>query len=127
MLTADIYGHGVEFKGRVAGLSAGTGAAFSLLPAQNATGNWIKIVQRLPVRIVFDPQEIAERPLRVGLSMNVSVDTHDQSGKSVANAARNTSVASTNVFDDLDQAAVERVDAIVSANLGHSVTIRRVE
>lgn len=127
VLTADIYGQGVEFKGRVAGLSAGTGAAFSLLPAQNATGNWIKIVQRLPVRIVLDPQEVAERPLRVGLSMNVSVDTHDQSGKSVANAARNTSVASTNVFDDLDQAAVERVDAIVSANLGHSVTIRRVE
>ncbi len=127
VLTADVYGNGVEFKGTVAGLSAGTGAAFALLPAQNATGNWIKIVQRVPVRIVLDPQEITERPLRIGLSMDVSVDIRDQSGKAVTNTARNTPVASTNVFDDLDQAAFERVNAIVSANLGHPVTIRRPE
>ena len=131
LLTADAYGSGVEFKGTVAGLSAGTGAAFALLPAQNATGNWIKIVQRVPVRIVLDAQEIAERPLRIGLSMKVAVDIRDQSGTAVSKAAHNTPhstpVARTDVFDDLDQAAFERINAIVSANLGHAVSIRRLE
>jgi len=124
-LTADIYGHRTEFKGTVAGLGAGTGAAFSLLPAQNATGNWIKVVQRVPVRIQLDPQELAAHPLRVGLSMEVSVDVHDQSGKAVTEAARTAPVASTTVFDDLDKAADERVNAIVSANLGHPVNLKR--
>ncbi|KKC23817.1 HlyD family efflux transporter periplasmic adaptor subunit [Sphingomonas sp. SRS2] len=73
-LTADIYGGGVEYHGRVAGFSGGTGAAFALIPAQNATGNWIKIVQRVPVRITLDPKELAEHPLRVGLSMEVEID-----------------------------------------------------
>lgn len=124
-LTADIYGHRTEFKGTIAGLGAGTGAAFSLLPAQNATGNWIKVVQRVPVRIQLDPQELAAHPLRVGLSMEVSVDVHDQSGKAVTEAARTAPVASTTVFDDLDKAADERVNAIVSANLGHPVNLKR--
>ena len=131
LLTADAYGSGIEFKGTVAGLSAGTGAAFALLPAQNATGNWIKIVQRVPVRIVLDAQEIAERPLRIGLSMKVAVDIRDRSGTAVSKAAHNTPhstpVARTDVFDDLDQAAFERINAIVSANLGHAVSIRRLE
>ena len=74
-LEADVYGKHVVFHGKVEGLGAGTGAAFSLLPAQNATGNWIKVVQRLPVRIALDPNELAEHPLRVGLSMNVDIDT----------------------------------------------------
>lgn len=124
-LTADIYGHHMDFKGTVAGLGAGTGAAFSLLPAQNATGNWIKVVQRVPVRILLDAGELAAHPLRVGLSMEVSVDVHDQSGKAVTEATRTTPVASTHVYDDLDKAADERVNAIVSANLGHPVNLKR--
>ena len=73
-LTADIYGKGVTYHGRVAGLAGGTGAAFSLLPAQNATGNWIKVVQRLPVRVALDPAELKTHPLRVGLSMSATID-----------------------------------------------------
>ena len=73
-LTSDLYGEGVEYHGRVVGFSGGTGAAFAVVPAQNATGNWIKVVQRLPVRIALDPKELAEHPLRVGLSMNATVN-----------------------------------------------------
>ncbi|MGH6956664.1 MAG: HlyD family efflux transporter periplasmic adaptor subunit, partial [Caulobacteraceae bacterium] len=74
VLTSDLYGSGVKFHGHVVGLAGGTGAAFAVIPAQNATGNWIKIVQRLPVRIALDPAELKRHPLRVGLSMNVDVD-----------------------------------------------------
>jgi membrane fusion protein (multidrug efflux system) len=74
VLTSDLYGGGVKFHGHIVGLAGGTGAAFALIPAQNATGNWIKVVQRLPVRIALDPQELKAHPLRVGLSMNVDVD-----------------------------------------------------
>jgi membrane fusion protein (multidrug efflux system) len=73
-LTSDLYGGGVKFRGRVTGLSGGTGSAFSLIPAQNASGNWIKVVQRLPVRIQLDPAELKEHPLRVGLSMTAAND-----------------------------------------------------
>jgi len=73
-LTADIYGGDVEYHGRVVGFSGGTGSAFALIPAQNATGNWIKVVQRVPVRIELDPRELAAHPLRVGLSMEAEVD-----------------------------------------------------
>src|SRR5690606_16413398 len=79
-LTADVYGSGVEFDGRLASLGLGTGAAFSLLPAQNASGNWIKIVQRVPVRIELDPEQLAEHPLRLGMSMAVDVSVRDQDG-----------------------------------------------
>ncbi len=78
-LYSDLYGHNVVFHGVVAGLSAGSGSAFSLLPPQNAVGNWIKVVQRLPVRIAMDPKEIQSHPLRIGLSMQVVIDTHDRS------------------------------------------------
>jgi membrane fusion protein (multidrug efflux system) len=74
-LTSDLYGSGVVFHGHVAGLAGGTGSSFAVIPAQNATGNWIKVVQRLPVRIALDPAELARHPLRVGLSMNVDIDT----------------------------------------------------
>ena len=77
-LTADLYGGGVKFHGRVAGLAGGTGAAFSLIPAQNATGNWIKVVQRLPVRVNLDPAELRSRPLQVGLSMKADIDVSDR-------------------------------------------------
>jgi membrane fusion protein (multidrug efflux system) len=74
VLTSDLYGSGVKFHGLIAGLAGGTGSAFAVIPAQNATGNWIKVVQRLPVRIALEPRELKDHPLRVGLSMNVDVD-----------------------------------------------------
>lgn len=73
-LTSDLYGGGVKYHGRVVGFSGGTGSAFAVIPAQNATGNWIKVVQRVPVRISLDPKELAEHPLRVGLSMTAKID-----------------------------------------------------
>jgi membrane fusion protein (multidrug efflux system) len=73
-LTSDLYGDDVVFHGKVAGLAGGTGAAFALIPAQNATGNWIKVVQRLPVRITLDPAELRAHPLRIGLSMSADID-----------------------------------------------------
>ena len=106
---------------RSEGLGAGTGAAFSLLPAQNATGNWIKVVQRVPVRIALDPKEIAKNPLRVGLSMNVTVNVADESGTSVESTPRTAAqgaVASTNVFDSLQHDADAEVARIVAANGG---------
>ena len=127
VLTADVYGRRTEYAGRVVGLGAGTGAAFSLLPAQNATGNWIKIVQRVPVRIALDGKELAEHPLRVGLSMEVKVDVRDQSGASLSETRHEESQSSTRVFDDLDQAADERVNAIVSLNLGRKVQLKRAD
>jgi len=74
VLTSDLYGGDVKFHGKVVDFAGGTGSAFAVIPAQNATGNWIKIVQRLPVRIALDPEELKRHPLRVGLSMNVDVD-----------------------------------------------------
>ena len=74
-LKSDLYGGGVVFHGQVVGVGGGTGAAFSMIPAQNATGNWIKVVQRLPVRIRLDPKELAQHPLRVGLSVKADIDT----------------------------------------------------
>ena len=73
-VTADLYGESVKYDGVVRGLAGGTGAAFSLIPAQNASGNWIKVVQRVPVRIILDPAQVARHPLRVGLSMKASID-----------------------------------------------------
>ncbi|MFH4130702.1 EmrA/EmrK family multidrug efflux transporter periplasmic adaptor subunit, partial [Acinetobacter baumannii] len=78
---ADVYGNNTRYDGRVQSLGIGTGSAFALLPAQNATGNWIKIVQRVPVRIVLTkPEQLDSHPLRIGLSMHASVDLHDTSG-----------------------------------------------
>jgi len=85
-INADLYGGAVEYHGRIAGVGVGTGAAFSLLPAQNASGNWIKVVQRVPVRIALRADELASHPLRIGLSTTVNVDTKDRSGASLAAA-----------------------------------------
>lgn len=85
---ADLYGDDVEYTGTVAGLSAGSGSAFALLPSQNASGNWIKIVQRLPVRIALDPAQLEEHPLRVGLSMHAEIDIRDASGPLIATQVR---------------------------------------
>ena len=117
-LVADVYGTKVTYHGTVTGLGAGTGAAFALLPAQNATGNWIKVVQRVPVRIALDPAQLAEHPLRVGLSMEVKVDTADQSGKTLADTQRTAPVAATTVFDEQFKAADDEVAQIIAANLG---------
>lgn len=120
-LTADLYGSKVEYDGRVLGLGAGTGAAFALLPAQNATGNWIKVVQRVPVRIELDAKQVAAHPLRVGLSMEAVVDTADASGTPVAaGTAAPRSTTTTTVFDAQQVAADRRVDEIVRANLGRA-------
>ncbi len=87
---ADIYGKDVEYTGTVAGLAAGSGSAFALLPSQNASGNWIKIVQRVPVRIALDPAQLKNNPLRVGLSMHAEIEVRDTSGPLVASQVRNT-------------------------------------
>jgi len=87
-LTADLYGDKLEYHGKVLGFGAGTGGAFALLPAQNASGNWVKIVQRVPVRIALERGELSQHPLQVGLSMQVKVDTHDQSGDRLPHMAQ---------------------------------------
>jgi membrane fusion protein (multidrug efflux system) len=117
-LTADVYGKKVEYHGQVEGLGAGTGSAFALLPAQNATGNWIKVVQRVPVRIALDPKEIEQNPLRVGLSMDAEVDVHNQDGKSLASAARSAPVAQTSVYNVLDKGADAEVQRVIAVNMG---------
>ena len=116
-LTADLYGNKVEYHGTVGGFGAGTGSAFALLPAQNATGNWIKIVQRVPVRIALDPQELAAHPLQIGLSMQVDVDTRQRDGARLPQPTRRaTAYATTDVYDSVDAAAAQRVKAIIAAN-----------
>ena len=119
-LQADVYGTSVTYHGTVVGLGAGTGAAFALLPAQNATGNWIKIVQRVPVRIAIDEKDLAEHPLRVGLSMDVTIDTADQKGKGLNDTPRTAPTAITSVFEIQGKAAEQRVAHIIAANLGRS-------
>jgi membrane fusion protein (multidrug efflux system) len=117
-LSADSYGDKIEFKGTVAGMSAGTGGAFALLPAQNATGNWIKVVQRLPVRIVIDPQDLTKHPLRVGLSMIATVDIHNQDGTVLACAPRSKPAYTTPVFTQDSRAAEELIATVIRANAG---------
>src|SRR5205085_4767715 len=87
-LNADLYGGKVKYHGKVVGFGAGTGGAFALLPAQNASGNWIKIVQRVPVRVAFEREELARHPLQVGLSMQVKVDTRDRDGERLPRIAQ---------------------------------------
>ena len=115
-LTADVYGSSVVYHGKVIGFSAGTGSAFSLLPAQNATGNWIKVVQRLPVRIGLDPQELDKHPLRIGLSMTVAVGVRDDRGNQLA-AASNT-VYQTDVFEKYGDEADAEIARVIAANAG---------
>ncbi|HTY49837.1 MAG TPA: efflux RND transporter periplasmic adaptor subunit [Steroidobacteraceae bacterium] len=124
-LTADLYGGAVRYHGRVAGFSAGTGASFALLPAQNATGNWIKVVQRVPVRIELDPRELDAHPLQIGLSMRVEVDTRDRSGPRLPQVASTAAPYRTDVFDAVDRDADARVDAIIAANLAANTAVHR--
>ncbi|MGY6120246.1 HlyD family secretion protein (plasmid) [Paraburkholderia strydomiana] len=115
-LTADVYGSSVVYHGKVVGFSAGTGSAFSLLPAQNATGNWIKVVQRLPVRIALDPQELEKHPLRIGLSMQADVSIKDENGGQLGNA-QNT-VYQTDVFAKYGDEADAEIARIIAENAG---------
>ena len=118
-LTADAYGDKVAYHGTIAGLGVGTGSAFSLLPAQNATGNWIKVVQRVPVRVKLDPKELAEHPLRVGLSMVAKVDIADTNGPALASAPRSGSAYATNAFEADAQKADALVRETIAANLAN--------
>jgi membrane fusion protein, multidrug efflux system len=115
-LSADLYGGHLMFHGHVVGFGAGTGSAFALLPAQNATGNWIKIVQRVPVRVALDPAEVAAHPLQLGLSMRADVDVRDGSGARLSQLASTATGWSTDVFGSGDALADARVAAIISAN-----------
>ena len=119
-LVADVYGQKTVFHGKVAGLGAGTGSAFSLLPAQNATGNWIKVVQRVPVRIKLDDAELAQHPLRVGLSMDVNIETKDQSGKALADMPRTAPTSATSVYDIQSTQADAEVAKIIASQLSRS-------
>jgi len=113
---ADLYGGRVEYKGRVAGLGLGTGAAFALLPAQNATGNWIKVVQRVPVRVALDPHDLAAHPLRIGLSTRARVDVRDDSGPQLAQAPRKEPVLSTDIYQVDTSEITARIAQIVAEN-----------
>jgi len=117
-VVADIYGDDVVYHGKVVGLDMGTGSAFSLLPAQNATGNWIKVVQRLPVRIELNPQDIAQHPLRIGLSTLVKIDTTSTEGSTLATSVRQQAAYSSNALA-IDLAPVNQlITDIVRANAG---------
>jgi membrane fusion protein (multidrug efflux system) len=116
-VTTDIYGGRITYQGKVAGLSAGSGNAFALLPAQNATGNWIKIVQRVPIRILLDPTEVKANPLRIGLSTTVSVDVSDTSGALVGHKVRNQPFP-VQQSDGADPSVDALIGRIISENGG---------
>ena len=117
-LTADVYGKAVHYHGRVIGQDAGTGSAFALLPAQNASGNWIKVVQRVPIRIALDAKELAEHPLKLGLSMRVKVDNSDRSGAVAMNSVAKHPAYSTDVFKHELEEADQLVSRIVAESGG---------
>jgi membrane fusion protein, multidrug efflux system len=113
----DLYGRQVTYHGHLVGIAAGSGNAFALLPSQNASGNWIKIVQRIPVRILLNPKELREHPLRVGLSTTVRVDLHDVSGPLMSTAVRNVPIPQQASAGD-DPTVDARIAAIVADNAG---------
>ncbi|KVK91677.1 efflux RND transporter periplasmic adaptor subunit [Burkholderia cepacia] len=116
-VVSDLYGSRVTYRGRVQGFSAGTGSAFSMLPSQNAAGNWIKVVQRVPVVIALEPRDLAAHPLRVGLSMRATVDTHDRNGHAL-DSEPPTPAVSTRVHDGVASDAEAAAAAVVRENQG---------
>jgi membrane fusion protein (multidrug efflux system) len=116
-LTADLYGGAVDFHGRLAGLAAGSGSAFALLPAQNASGNWIKIVQRVPVRIALDASQLQAHPLRVGLSMSARVNVSDTSGPLISDQVSTAPLPALE-SDGNDPRLEAQIRAIVAQNSG---------
>jgi membrane fusion protein (multidrug efflux system) len=123
-LHADLYGGDADYHGKVVGVSAGSGSAFALLPSQNASGNWIKVVQRLPVRIALDPEDVKRHPLRVGLSMSAEIDVHDTSGALVSAAARAAQPVEQKSAGD-DPSIDERVATIIRENSRPTVVAAR--
>ncbi|HEU4670730.1 MAG TPA: efflux RND transporter periplasmic adaptor subunit [Dyella sp.] len=120
-ITTDLYGDDVVYKGKVQSLGVGTGSAFSLLPAQNATGNWIKIVQRVPVRVVFtDPKQLDAHPLRIGLSSDATVSLHDQKGPMLARQSPAAPVLTTDVYEKQLAQADGVIAQIIHANMARS-------
>jgi len=122
-LRSDLYGSSVAYHGRVVGFAAGTGSAFSLLPAQNATGNWIKVVQRVPVRIALDPHELEQHPLRIGLSMTAAIDTSAPED-SAAQTAKPLPVYRTDVYAGLEKEAEQHAQQVIAANLAPNAEAR---
>ncbi|MDC9603612.1 multidrug efflux MFS transporter periplasmic adaptor subunit EmrA [Xenorhabdus griffiniae] len=118
-LISDFYGDSVAYQGRITGMDMGTGSAFSILPAQNATGNWIKVVQRLPVRIELDPEQIALNPLRIGLSMHVTVDTRKTEGTTLANKTPQRIIYQTDVLSFDNKEIDEIIEQIIKSNTSH--------
>jgi membrane fusion protein (multidrug efflux system) len=116
-LKSDFYGDFVEYKGHVAGLAPSTGAAFSLLPPDEGSGNWIKIVQRVPVRIVLDDQQLEKYPLRIGLSMRVTIDTKDHGGAALTQAPSTQPVYATDIYSNEWIQANELLQGLVATNL----------
>ncbi|WP_175755618.1 efflux RND transporter periplasmic adaptor subunit [Burkholderia cepacia] len=116
-VVSDLYGSRVTYRGRVQGFSAGTGSAFSMLPSQNAAGNWIKVVQRVPVVIALEPRDLAAHPLRVGLSMRATVDTHDRNGHAL-DSEPPTPAVSTRVHDGVASDAEAAAATIIRENQG---------
>jgi membrane fusion protein, multidrug efflux system len=110
-------GSRIEYHGTVLGLTAGTGSALAVLPTQNASGNWIKIVQRLPVRIGLEPGELAHHPLFLGLSANVDVDVRRESGSALSRLPVWQAGQHTGVYEDQESGASEAIHAIIAANL----------
>ena len=124
-IETDLYGSDVKYSGTVDSLGAGTGSAFALLPAQNATGNWIKIVQRVPVRIHINAEELTKHPLRVGLSTQVNVNLHDQSGPVLAQQPPQQASYTTQVYDRQLVEADQLIARVIHANSASGKTAQR--
>ncbi len=117
-ITTDIYGDDVKYTGKVVGLDLGTGSAFSRLPAQHATGNWIKVVQRLPVSIELDQKQLEKYPLRIGLSGDVTVDTQNTDGPVLSKSVRTDPAYHTSALSIDMQPADQMIAEIISRNAG---------
>jgi membrane fusion protein (multidrug efflux system) len=116
-LKSDFYGDAVEYKGRVVGLDPSTGAAFSLLPPDEGSGNWIKIIQRVPVRVILDEKQLEKFPLRIGLSMRVTIDTHDHNGEILSRIPSEQAVYATDIYSNEWIKANQLIQSLVSTNL----------
>lgn len=119
-IVSDLYGSDVDYQGKVIGIGAGTGSVFSLLPAQNATGNWIKVVQRVTVRIALDDKELDQHPLRVGLSADATIDIRDDKGGVLSATKEHPVVAQTDVYEQMASKADAEAMQIIRANLAHA-------
>ncbi|MFJ4371085.1 HlyD family efflux transporter periplasmic adaptor subunit [Pseudomonas japonica] len=124
-ISTDLYGNEVKYSGTIDSLGAGTGSAFALLPAQNATGNWIKIVQRVPVRVHINPEQLARNPLRIGLSTTVDVDLHDQSGLVLAQQPAQQASFATQVYDRQLVEADTLISRLIHDNSASDKTAQR--